>query len=410
MIAALLIAASLLVDDLPRRGWLGPPRDGERIVRIGDRDIHGPRDAALALSGLPAGAEVAVDVVKGGERVHRKVKLDAWPREQSEDFETLYGAVEAEGRKLRTVLTRPKGKGPFPAVLFVQGIGCFSVDNVPFKYSYRTMTDALTRRGFATLRVDKPGAGDSEGRPCAQVGFDDEVRAYQAALAAFSQLELVDRERLYLFGHSMGGVMAPLIAQAAKVAGVAVFGTVYGSWLAYELEQGHRQDLLSGKDPAEVARLDALRERFVSAFYVDNVPLDELALRAPDLMKELELPPDGKSYAGGKQGTYVQEAYRAPLTKAWMDYGGRVLALFGSSDFVSSRGDHERLVEEVNSRRPGAARLVILEGVDHWFNGVPSMKESLKLGPDGEMSPRTTAALIEFFSTGPTTASGSSQR
>jgi pimeloyl-ACP methyl ester carboxylesterase len=396
-VAALLAVSSLLTDDLPRRGWLGTPSNGDRIVRIGEAPISGPMDVARALGGLAAGTDVAVEIARGAERVKRKEKLQPYPRETSDAFDTIYGSVETDARKLRTVLTRPRGAGPFPAVMFVQGIGCFSIDNVPFKYSYRTITDELTKRGFATLRVDKPGAGDSEGRPCAQIGFDDEVRGYQAALLALSKLDFVDRGRLYLFGHSMGGVMAPLVARAARLAGVAVFGTVYGSWLAYELEQGHRQDFLSGKEPAEIARLDALRERFASLLYVGGVPLEEIAKRHPALLRELELPPDGRSYAGGKTGAYVQQAYRAPLTKAWMDCCARVLSMFGSSDFVSSRGDHERLVTEVNAVHPRRARLLVLDGVDHWFNSVPSMKESAKIGPDGEMSPRVTQALLEFF-------------
>ena len=34
------------------------------------------------------------------------------------------------------------------------------------------------------MRVDKPGAGDSEGPPCAEIGYREELAGYRAALRA----------------------------------------------------------------------------------------------------------------------------------------------------------------------------------------------------------------------------------
>jgi len=415
------VRASLLEDDLARRPWItfqiqpGPEGvkigeiakggaaekggllAGDKLVRIGERPVRGPMDVGLSIAGRKVGEKIAIAVERGGKPVEVSITLEAFPKETGEGFETAYGSVVAGGHKLRTILTKPVGAGPFPAVFVVQGIGCFSLDNVPFKSSYKTITDELTRRGFATLRIDKPGTGDSEGGPCPAVPFHAEVQAFQAALVQLSKLSAIDKSRLSIFGHSLGGVMAPLIAQAAQVASIAVFGTAYGSWLAFELDNGHRGDLLEGKPPAEVARMDAIRERFVTLLYVEDVPLPRIAKEQPELAREIGVPAGGGSYAGGKPGSYTQEIYKTNFAKAWTDYTGRVVAVFGKSDFVSNQGVHELLVEEVNLVHPGRARLELLDGVDHWFNALPTMKESAKVGSDGEMSPAVLQALPSWF-------------
>ena len=53
-----------------------------------------------------------------------------------------------------------------PALFVIQGVGSSSIENPPGSIGlYSRITDDFTRRGWTTMRVDKPGQGDSEGGP-----------------------------------------------------------------------------------------------------------------------------------------------------------------------------------------------------------------------------------------------------
>ena len=416
---ALPARATLLEDDLPRRGVFGAAVDparggatvervldgsaaaaaglraGDRIVSIDGTPLRNEHDWFRLMKGHKGGDKVRVGIARGNEKLQLDAQLKPWPLESGEGYSTVYGSVKSGAHRLRTLLTRPAGKGPFPALFLVQGIGCFSVDNQPVGFSYQKLIEALTRKGFVTLRVDKPGAGDSEGGDCAASSFSTEVRGYQAALAALGQIDFIDKARVYLFGHSLGGVMAPLVAQALPVKGIAVYGTVHGSWLAYELENGQRQDWLHGKTPAEVAAIERAREQFLTLFYVQKMPMARIAAEHKGLLEKLGRGSE-RYYAAGKVPAYFQDIYATDFATPWTTYSGDLLVLWGTSDFLSSEADHKRLAAEMEGIHPGKVTYQPVRGVDHWFEKAATMKESLAKGPGGEQGSVVAETLIEF--------------
>jgi pimeloyl-ACP methyl ester carboxylesterase len=81
-------------------------------------------------------------------------------------------------------------------------------------------------QGFVTYRVEKPGMGDSEGPPCAETGYLQELNGYRAGLADLRANPAVDPERIFLVGSSLGGFFAPIIANEIPVAGIVTYGTI----------------------------------------------------------------------------------------------------------------------------------------------------------------------------------------
>src|SRR5262249_56915728 len=125
------------------------------------------------------------------------------------------------------------------AVLLLQGgHTCFSIDNpvgTPFGFTW--VARSLARHGYVTMRVERPGCGDSEGGPLRDVDFDTELDGYKEALRALKQLDFVDAANVFLFGHSQGGINAPLMALEIPVRGIAVFGPVSGGGIEGILAQ-----------------------------------------------------------------------------------------------------------------------------------------------------------------------------
>lgn len=130
---------------------------------------------------------------------------------------------------LTGALTLPKGVQKPPVVIFVHGSGATDLnesigaaDNRPFE----DLAYGLAEQGIASIRYDKRNYAYPEtfrqlGK---QVTIQDEVlRDVNAAVAYAQTLPSVDTSRIYILGHSLGGMLAPKIAQDnPAVAGLVV--------------------------------------------------------------------------------------------------------------------------------------------------------------------------------------------
>ncbi len=121
--------------------------------------------------------------------------------------------------KLPATLTIPHGTEPFPAVVLVHGSGPHDRDeSIGPNHPFKDIAEGLSSRGIIVLRYDKRTLLHSYG----SVTIDDEVVI--DAVAAVAQLRsqrAVDRNRIFILGHSLGAVLAPEIASKARpVAGI----------------------------------------------------------------------------------------------------------------------------------------------------------------------------------------------
>lgn len=86
--------------------------------------------------------------------------------------------------------------------------------------SGRVHAVSLTRRGLVTVRIENSGVGDSEGAPCPTVDLDNEAAGYAAALHAMEQYPYVDPSRVFLFGHSIGGIRPRTSSPVSRSIGI----------------------------------------------------------------------------------------------------------------------------------------------------------------------------------------------
>ena len=206
------------------------------------------------------------------------------------------------------------------------------------------------------------------------------------------RLAFVDPERVFLFGHSMGGVMGPMLAGTERVHGVAVFGTAFGSWLAYELENTRRQQIMHGLPYEEVDAGMRDRELFLTQLYVLGRPMDEI-LKAQPRLRSIAGAKDDVHLYSGKHYKFFQQLYGLELAAIWKKVDCSVLSLHGASDFVSFAHDHERLADAVNRKRKGRARYVQIRKMDHWFRGAATPMDSLKGRVSTDFDPKIVDVL-----------------
>ena len=235
------------------------------------------------------------------------------------------------------------------------------------------------------MRVEKSGVGDSEGAPCATVDFDNEAAGYTAALHALEQYAYVDPTRVFLFGHSIGGIEAPMIAaHDTTVRGIVAMSTVGIAWFEYELANLRRQLVLQGITPDSVDRAMRVKERCMHALLVDRQTLDQVIASDSTCRPYVQYP---------AHYTYMQQVAAQDVGALWRAVHARVLVVYPTSDFITSEQEHQYLVDATNAMHPGQATFATVTGMDHYLAAEESMAASIKdaRGPDAR--PFSTAAF-----------------
>jgi dienelactone hydrolase len=161
-------------------------------------------------------------------------------------------------------LVFPAGKGPFPALVIVHGSGAADRDltfgpNKP----YRDIAMGLAARGIAALRYDKRTKVHPEqftGHPFTvkEETIDDAL----AAVALLRKTEHIDPKRIYVLGHSLGGMLVPRIGKADP----AIAGFVIAAGNTRSFEELILDQLASTAPPPEMqteemkAQIEKLRQ------------------------------------------------------------------------------------------------------------------------------------------------------
>ena len=364
---------------------------GDLLLALNGTNISSPGALIQAIASRKAGAEVTIELRRGEETRNEKVTLKGRPFETSDAYEVIYGAVPSRAGRLRTIVTRPRREGKHPALFLIQGIGLASIDNpVGGLAVYKKIVDDFTRHGFVTVRVDKPGCGDSEGGPARDVDFDTELDGYAQALKMLKARADVDPDRVFIFGHSMGGVMAPLLAAEMPIRGIVVYGTIARTWTEYWLENLRRQMELAGASPAAIDRDLRAEAALVTYLYAEKKAPKEIVERYPHLRDRLDQTISEDRYFFDRSLVFYRQLASKNLGAAWESFGGHALAIWGKADYVSNEDDHALIARIVNRKHPGHATFLAMEGIDHGCNRAASRAESFQRGQSrqpGEFNP-----------------------
>jgi len=183
---------------------------------------------------------------------------------------------------LKATLTLPReAKGKVPAVIIIGGSGPVDRDGTVGENGqnkpYKDLAEGLTRAGFAVLRYDKRVVNyhyevDEYMRTTLKDEYFEDV---QWALQWIRQQPQVDPYRIFLLGHSLGGVIAMIMAQwFPLIKGVIMMATP-GRYMD-EL-QIYQYRLFAKRVGASDAQLDDMEARYHRVYYLlrhDQFPKD----------------------------------------------------------------------------------------------------------------------------------------
>lgn len=331
---------------------------GDIVTSIAGDDISSVGQFIQIVRGMRAATPIAFAIVRSGVHQTIKVTLARAPDEHDPAVLTRYETLSVDGSLRRTLITLPPGAARSrPAMLLVGGIGCYSIDNAEDQEdSYMRLSHDVSRAGFLVMRLEKSGVGDSQGPPCPTVDLETETRSYQVALEALRHDPRVDPARIYIFGHSIGSLIAPRLASNGPVAGLVVAEAVGRNWVEYELLNLRRQLELDHVDPATTDDSMRLKELCMHRLLINREAEADIERTEPGCKEHDSYP---------APAAYLQQAAAINIAAGWAKLSVPVLVIYGSADFITAEDDHRRIVDIVNARRSGAADLKIIEGMDH---------------------------------------------
>lgn len=337
---------------------------GDRILTINGEAVDSGLACQRRVKGLDPGEPLAVEVQRADERLHVHGTTRPWPTESFPESTLILDHVNAPGRRQRVFLTRPDAAAPTerrPAVILLRGFSCRSTE-YPFAPNtpLRLLVGAWARAGYCTFRVEKPGVGDSEGPPCPDNDFSAELAGVRAGLAYLRTVPFVDPDRIAIFGHSVGGMIAPLLAAETPIAGIGTLGTSADRFNDCATASRRRQLMLGNAATGDLPAQELLQQLLVR----DHLSLAQALELRPGLAPVVpRLLPGGRLF--GRTLTYSRELDMAPLADAWRSLDAEVVVFHAEYDYVCLRDEAARIVALVNDHGCGRARLVDLPRTGH---------------------------------------------
>jgi len=168
--------------------------------------------------------------------------------------------------ELPGTLTVPNGAGPFSAVVLVHGSGPNDRDeSIGPNKMFKDLAWGLASNGIAVLRYDKRTRVHGKEMVALASGFtvnEEVVDDARAAVALLAKQPEIQPRRIFVVGHSLGGMMAPRIADGdPQIAGLIIMAGASRPLEDLLVEQVRYSVGLSGKTSPEGEKQIARAEK-----------------------------------------------------------------------------------------------------------------------------------------------------
>lgn len=327
----------------------------------------------------------------------------------SYDIEEVFFTNEAAGIRLAGTVTKPKGDGPFPAVVLVSGSGPQDRDETIMGHKpFHVLAHEFTRSGIAVLRYDDRGVGKSTGKFSGASSADFAGDA-AAALAFVRSKNFVQVGKAGILGHSEGGMIAWILATGPNKPDFAI--SLAGPCIAIDellLLQSQAISATMGTPDSTIAKSLALNAKLYAI-----VKTEKDSAKARKLL-EKELFSFHKQQKTGKMSKADKAALKQQLNTLldpWFRYFIRfdpvpiikqldipVFAANGSKDLQVTANENMRsMMDNLDYMKSPKSRIQQYIGLNHLFQsaetGLPQEYVELR----ETFSPQVMADLVEWI-------------
>jgi dienelactone hydrolase len=295
-------------------------------------------------------------------------------------FEERGVTVESGTWKLPGVLAVPHGGGPFAAAILVHGSGPHDADEtVGAVKPFRDLAWGLASRGVVVLRYTKRTQLLSQQETPSIAGLtvqQETIDDARAAVTLLARTAAVDPQRIWIVGHSLGGMLAPRIAtQDRRVAGIAILAGNVRPLEDLVVEQirflAGRDGRIASAESAQIRAAERSRERVRDPALADTSIVDLLGAAIP--------------------GSYFLDlrGYRPDATAAALAIP--VLVVQGGRDYQVGRADFERWQRALAAKRD--ATCTWLPELNHLFVAGSGASGPEEYGQPGHVDGRVVDIL-----------------
>lgn len=256
------------------------------------------------------------------------------------------------------------------------------------------MLRQVVRRSNALVwRTEKRGIGASEGN-CATMDYETELADHRQALAQLRSRNDVDPQRIVIFGGSIGGTYAPLLAAGERVAGVMIWGAGATTWAERTLKFERNALELGGAAPDQLAREMTLRLQFLDRYLIRNETPAQIAASDATVgavwSRIVGTAADGQY---GRPFAFHQQAQRADWAGAWSKVDAPALALYGEYDWFESDDATSLITRIVNAKTPGRGTFAQIPRMNHHFAQYANLTAAFA-EKDGTVNPEPAVSVM----------------
>lgn len=357
-------------------------KKGDVIQSINEKPTSTMELYAAVASQIRTNDKVMVQYVREKKTTSVSTKALMKPLETSDISDVIYDWVKFKNGYLRTLTKKPKGKENVPCILLIPGYGCGSIENYSKGYNGKLM-DEWIKNGFAVVTIEKSGLGDSFGcEPCAEVDIATDIESFDLGYQYMEQLPFVDKSKLFIWGHSMGGTIAPEVAKNHNPKGVMIFASVFRPWSEFLLEM-HRvqKPLLDGLTFQQTEDFTRLIQKVYYEFFVLKKSPEQLVAN-PEykdiVISELNYKP-GSTNMWGRSWKFWQQIDTLDLAKSWQEVNCPVLILHGGTDYEQCSLVEPMLTQKtINEKHPNTATWITIPDLDHFMMKSKDWPEAAK--------------------------------
>jgi pimeloyl-ACP methyl ester carboxylesterase len=309
------------------------------------------------------------------------------------NFNEVEVQVPARGGSLAATLSIPvDAAGKVPGVVIVAGSGPTDRDGnnplIPGEVNtYKEIAHYLASRGVAVLRYDKGGIGGSAGLALSGTPpFEWYAEDAASCVEFLKSVEEVDAGRVFLAGHSEGGVLALM----AATTGSDMAGLILLSSPGYPMHHTLRLQMEAQGDAAESIGLAGMKEKILTA--LDDLyeairtgkPFDCSIYGLPQELASVYLSLD-------LQREFTEGMLFADPAEMARQVSVPVCIVQGTADTQVGVENAVALADAVGD----GVETHIIEGVDHVLK--PTEGEPLPYGdPSRRVSPEVLTAILGF--------------
>lgn len=311
--------------------------------------------------------------------------LNVEPESGDTWYETAISLGYDKEKPLNGMLTLPKDRKLPPVVILVQGSGKNNMDSLIGAAGNRVFADlahGLAEQGIASIRYDKRSYAYPEDVTDIQTEYLYDVKD---AVRFAKEEPRVDGDRLYLAGHSQGGMLSPkFVSDNPELKGLISLGGTLRRMEDLILEQNEVMNAGNNKMTP--------KERETA-----NAAVADLVEKIKALDAGAEASPDILLY--GYPETYwksLNQIDSLALAKELAASGYPMLILQGINDFQVLYEKDYALWQETVSEDPNAS-CIAYEGLSHVF--MPGRKEFVQTvyDPPAHMDPAVIQDMADWI-------------